>query len=467
MSDLCHSEGVERYVEQGKAMLEDAARHRSDMRSKKFDTIAVHGLYGLEASLQNRGSIIEPLFLSVAQHFESSDHMEAALAYKMPSWTYGRIANPTQFYLEETLALLEGYGFAGEVSACATASGMAATFMATYPFLETDAQSHSGARPNIVVQAKCYGGTFMLFTERYSRERGVELRWVRDQHDLEAWRVQIDENTRFVFGELPSNPALALLDIEGLANLAHAFGIPLIIDSTIATPALTRPLLHGADIVVHSLTKAMTTSGFGVGGAVVARHGLPSRIDSDMLRENFALYVKLLPLRDFGPGLSAFNAMMTLNDLRTLRGKIDTMSATALKVAQYLDEHPAVEQVFYPGLPSSPEHALAHRYMHLVDSADAQGEPEKRFGYLMSFTIGRGAQAARDAFDHLSMISRATDLGRIKSVATIPMISTHQQQGDEGRDIAEIPANLIRLSVGGEHAADIVEDLAQALDDNR
>ena len=462
MSVQDHSDGVERYVQRGITSVEAAAQQRTEMRRRKFDTIAVHGLYGLEASLQNQGSTNEPLFLSVSQHFECSDHMEASLAYKMPSWTYGRIANPTQFYLEETLAMLEGYGFAGEVSACATASGMAATFMATYPLLGLGDPDLRHSRANIVASAKCYGGTFMLFTERYSRELGIELRWVRDQLDLEAWRAVIDENTRFVFGEFPSNPALGMFDIEGLAGLAHAFDIPLIVDSTIATPALTRPILHGADVVVHSLTKAMTTSGFGVGGAVVARHGIPARTGSEEMRQNFALHIKLFPLRDFGPGISPFNAMMTMNDLRTLRGKVSTMSSTAMAIAQFLQEHPAVEQVSYPGLRGSPGHDLARRYMRLVDCDDA--EDDRRFGHLMGFTLRGGAQAARDVFDRLRIIARATDLGRIKSIATIPTISTHQQQGEEGRDIADVPGNLIRLSVGAEHVDDLVEDIAQALD---
>ena len=462
MSVQDHSDGVERYVQRGITSVEAAAQQRTEMRRRKFDTIAVHGLYGLEASLQNQGSTNEPLFLSVSQHFECSDHMEASLAYKMPSWTYGRIANPTQFYLEETLAMLEGYGFAGEVSACATASGMAATFMATYPLLGLGDPDLRHSRANIVASAKCYGGTFMLFTERYSRELGIELRWVRDQLDLEAWRAVIDENTRFVFGEFPSNPALGMFDIEGLAGLAHAFDIPLIVDSTIATPALTRPILYGADVVVHSLTKAMTTSGFGVGGAVVARHGIPARTGSEEMRQNFALHIKLFPLRDFGPGISPFNAMMTMNDLRTLRGKVSTMSSTAMAIAQFLQEHPAVEQVSYPGLRDSPGHDLARRYMRLVDCDDA--EDDRRFGHLMGFTLRGGAQAARDVFDRLRIIARATDLGRIKSIATIPTISTHQQQGEEGRDIADVPGNLIRLSVGAEHVDDLVEDIAQALD---
>ena len=187
MNDTSYTPGVTHYVELGQAIMAAEAQQRATMRAKKFDTIAVHGLYGMEAALANQGSIVEPGYFSSAQHFENSDHMEAALAYLMPSWAYSRIANPTLHYLEETLALLEGYGYDGDVSACATSSGMSAVFMATNPFLVLDHAStngHQPARMNIVVSAKCYGGTFMLFSQRYEAERGVEVRWVCDPLDL-------------------------------------------------------------------------------------------------------------------------------------------------------------------------------------------------------------------------------------------------------------------------------------------
>lgn len=459
MTQQNFSDGVQQYVEKGKTMSAAVKAQRAVMRGKKFDTIAVHGIYNMQAALSNQGSIIEPAYLSPAQHFENSDHMEASLAYLMPSWTYSRIANPTQGYLEETLALLEGYGYNGDVSAIVTSSGMSAVFMATNPFLERDGD----APINFVASAKCYGGTFMLFSERYARERGAELRWVRDPLNLDEWAANIDENTRFIFGEMPSNPGLGMFDIAAVAELAHQHGIPLIVDSTVATPALMRPLQHGADIVVHSLSKAMTTSGFAIAGAVIARHGIPSRVGPDELRHNFALYVKLLPYRDHGPGLSPFSSLMILNDLRTLRSKLDVMSSNALQVAQFLSQHPGVDAVFYPGLPGTPEHDIAQKYMWLVDSEEEYGSPINRFSHLMGFTVKGGVAATRTMFDHLQMIWRATDLGRIKTVATIPAISTHQQQGEEGRTLAGVPGNLVRLSVGAEHPADIIGDLEQAL----
>jgi len=470
MTDPNYSKGVEAYINKGQAMVEAMAQHRAAMQQKKFDTIAVHGLYGMAAARANQGSIIEPAYLSSAQHFENSDHMEAALAYLMPSWTYSRIANPTLGYLEETVALLEGYGFDGRVSACATASGMAAVFMATNPFLAQktgQTGNGNGRKPgspiNIVASAKCYGGTFMLFSQRYGLERGVEIRWVRDPLDLDEWAGKIDGNTRFVYGEMPSNPSLGVFDISALAELAHSHNLPLIIDSTVATPALMRPLCHGADIVVHSLSKAMASSGFAIAGAVIARHNIPSRVGPAEMRENFATYVKLLPFRDHGPGLSPFSALMILNDLRTLRSKVEIMSNNALHVAQFLQQHPHVESVGYPGLPDTPEHDTARKYMWLVDSEDDHGSPVNSFGHLLSFNVSGGAAAARTVMDHLQMIWRATDLGRAKTVATIPAISTHQQQGEEGRDLADVPPNLIRLSTGTEHITDIIQDLEQAL----
>ena len=453
-----HTNGVAEYVARGAAMAEAEQARRVEMRGKRFDTIAVHGLYDMQAALANQGSIIEPGFMSSAQHFENSDHMEAALAYLMPAWVYSRIANPTVHYLEETLALLEGYGFDGETSALATSSGMSAVFMATNPFL---AEAEPGT--NIVASARCYGGTFMLFSQRYGAERGIDVRWVCDPLDIDEWASKIDGQTRFVYGETPSNPSLSVMDIAAVAELAHTAGVPLIIDSTVATPALMRPLTLGADIVVHSMTKSMTSSGLAVGGAVVARHGITTGIGPAELAENFAMYVKLLPYRDHGPGISAFNALMTITDLRTLRHRMDFMSASSMRVARFLEDHRQVERVAYPGLDSMPGNDIAARTMWLVDGDDATGAPVNRFGHLLSFEVKGGAQAARDVFDQFTMIWRATDLGRVKSVATIPAISTHQQQGDEGRALAAVAPNLIRLNVGGEHPEDIIADLDRAL----
>ena len=451
-----YTPGVQAFIEQGRQIMEREQQQRTLMRKKKFDTIAVHGLYDMQAALESQGSIIEPAYLSTAQHFTNSDHMEAGLAYLMPAWTYARVANPTLHYLEETLGLLEGYGFSGEVGTHLTASGMAAVFLSTNPFLMADPAC---ASPNIVASARCYGGTFTLFT-RYANERGIDLRWVRDPLNLKEWASQIDGETRLVFGEMPANPSLAVLDIEAVANLAHAVDAPLIIDSTIATPALMRPLLHGADVIVHSVSKSMATSGMVIAGAVIARLNIPSKVGPDELRRNYAAYIKGYPHRDMGPTLNPLSALLTLNDLRTLRSRTDISSQTALRVAGFLQSCPALENVQYPGLPGFRGHELARRYMRLVDAPEDEAA---RFGYLLSFNVRGGAEAARRVFDRLQMIWRATDLGRVKSVATIPMISTHQQISGSDKDVAGLQPNMIRLSVGLEHPDDIIADLAQAL----
>jgi O-acetylhomoserine/O-acetylserine sulfhydrylase-like pyridoxal-dependent enzyme len=343
---------------------------------------------------------------------------------------------------------------------------MAAIFTATDAFLgvgpdRTGANGRGGV-PNFVASANCYGGSFLLFN-RFASTRGVQVRWVTRPRDLDDWARQIDRDTRFVYGEMPSNPGLAVLDIQGLADLAHSHGLPLILDATIATPALMRPLRHGADIVIHSLTKSMCASGFAIAGAVISRPNITSRVGTDEMLANFAAFVRRPQVREYGPSLSPFNALMVLNDVRTLRSRMDRLSSNALKVAEFLAEHPKVEAVNYPGLRGSPLYELGARYMWLADGEADYGAPVNRFGQMLSFQVKGGAGPARAAFDRLGMIWRATDLGRIKSVATIPAISTHSEQGEAGRALAAVPENLIRLSVGGEHPADVMDDLDQAL----
>ncbi len=457
-------EGVARYVEMAKEEIEARRKAWQQAKRIRFDTVAVHGLYTVEEAItRNQGSLVEPVYLATSQAYRDSDELEAALAYLIPTWCYARIANPSVYYLEWTLALLEGYGCSFETACCATASGMAAIVSAIEPFL-VRLPGRETEPINFVASAHVYGGTFQQFAVR-QKEKGIEVRWVRHPERLEEWAELIDEHTRFLYGEIPSNPTLALFDIVAVADVAHRHGIPLIVDSTVATPALLRPLEHGADIVVHSVTKSMTASGFGIAGAVIAKRPIVTNIPNEALREDFASYIKFLPNRDNGPSLSPMQAVLTLNDLRTLRSRMDLLSENARIVAEFLQDHPKVEKVSYPGLPSYPLHNLARRYMWLVDSEhDARyRERVNRYGHLLSFCVKGGHEAARRVLDGLQRIYRATDLGRIKSVATIPAISTHQQQGEEGRALAAIPDNLIRLCVGAEHPDDIVADLEQAL----
>ena len=435
------------------------------MKKCRFDTIAVHGVYSMQESLDfNQGSIIEPIYMSTSQAYRDSDEMEAALGYMIPTWCYSRIANPTMYYMEGVLALLEGYGADIETSCCATASGMGAIHSAVEPFLVADPEKPD--RPiNFVATSQVYGGTFQQFAVRKDQERNIEWRKVIHSNDIDEWASLIDENTRFLYGEMPSNPGQAFFDLQKVIDLAHEHGIPMIVDATVATPALMRPLTLGADIVIQSVSKTLTSSGFGIGGAVIARKNLVSKVGSDDMKADFGTYIKLLPNRDNGPNISPFNAIMALNDIRTLRMKVDVMSRSTMKVAGYLEGHKHIEQVDYLGLESHPLHETAKKYLVLADSEydEQYGEKVNRYGHLMSFRVKGGGQAARDVFDGFNMIWRATDLGRIKSVATIPAISTHSQQGEEGRKIADIPPSLIRLCVGAEHPDDIIADLERGL----
>jgi O-acetylhomoserine/O-acetylserine sulfhydrylase-like pyridoxal-dependent enzyme len=274
---------------------------------------------------------------------------------------------------------------------------MAAIMTAVQPFVVH--RVHNVAEPrNFVATAQCYGGTFQLFQVRLSEERDIQCRWVEDPTDLDEWERNIDENTRFLYGELPSNPGLGFFDIRAVADLAHSYNLPLIVDSTVATPALLRPICHGADIVVQSATKTLTSSGFGICGAIIARRGIVTNIDNDDLRNNFAIYVKYMPNRDHGPNLHPVQALMTLNDVRTLRSKVDMLSIKTMKVAEYLQTHPQVESVEYLGLPNHPLHDLASRYMWLVDAEhdEQYGKPINRYGHLMSFCVKGGPEASRN-----------------------------------------------------------------------
>ena len=455
---------VRKYIEAAKTLVAERESALARAKGMKFDTLAVHGLYTVEEALRNnQGAIIEPLYLSTSQAYRDAAELEAALAYQIPTWCYSRIANPTTYYLEGTLALLEGYQAGCDTSCVATGSGIAAIQMATDALL---AKQKSGPENiNFVSSIRVYGGTYQQFSVRKMKERGLECRWVINPDDMSEWASRIDEDTRFLFMEAPSNPQQSFCDIEALAGLAHKNGIPLIFDATCATPALLRPIAHGADIVVHSLTKSMTSGGTAVGGAIISRRPITTRLinDDPMFKENFAEYVRLWPFRDAGPAASPFNALMALNDLRTLRSKMDLVSRNCQRVAEWLQTHSRVYQVDFLGLPDFPFHAAARKYMKLADSGDGPGREINRYGHLMSFRVDGPPENARKVFDNFKIIFRATDLGKIKSVATIPAISTHSQQGEEARRMADVPPQLIRLCVGGEDPDDIIVDLDQAL----
>ncbi len=456
--------GVMKYIKEAEKFLVQKEKQIARMKKLKFDTLAVHGLYTVEEALaQNQGAVIEPLYLSSSQAYKDSDEMEAALAYLIPTWCYTRIANPTTYYLEWVLALLEGYQTGNDTSCLVTASGMSAIVAAIDPFLAK--QKEGSEKINFVSSVQLYGGAFQLFSVRKMQERGIQVRWVEHPDDIAEWKAKIDENTRFLYSEAPSNPQQSFCDVKALAELAHSWEIPFIIDSTCATPALMRPVAYGADIVIHSLTKSITSGGMAIGGALISRKPITTKIKNEnpLFKQSFAEYVKFLPYRDTGPAASPLNALLALNDLRTLRSKMDLVSANTEKVAEFLNQHPKVYQVDYLGLEDFHFHALARRYMKLVDSDDGKGNQINRYGHLLSFRVAGPIRNARKVFDKLNLIFRATDLGRIKSVACIPAISTHQQQGEEAREMADIPPQMIRLCVGAENSDDIIADLDQAL----
>lgn len=429
------------------------------MKASRFTTLAIRGSYDHAEAANHLGSLTEPAYLATAQHFESTEEMAAVAAGERDGWVYSRRRNPTVAFLENTVAALEGYDVDAKVSAALTATGMGAITLATSSLLS----SAVGPRPNIVASPACYGSTVMVFNNRYGQERGVDVRWVDDPLSVEDWARHIDENTRFLYAESPSNPVVELVDIPALAALARAGGIPLIVDSTLATPALMRPLALGADVVVQSLTKAAGASGRSMGGAVIARHDLTLRGQPAELCADFAGYLRNGPMRDMGAVLSPFNAWTILADIRELRGRVDAMSSSAQRVAEYLAAHERVTEVFYPGLPSHPSHRIAKRDMLLVDSGVNGQEPVNRYGFLLCFRPSGGVRAAREIVDRFELIWRANNLGQVKSTATIPAITTHKQVEDADPGHASVPPDMVRLSIGLEHVDDIIDDLAQAL----
>lgn len=355
--------GLEHYLKAAERAAAWHENYKKEMRKCRFDTIAVHGIYSMQEALDfNQGSIIEPIYMSTSQGYRDSDEMEAALSYQIPTWCYARIANPSMYYLEGVLALLEGYGADVETSCIATSSGMSAIQTAVDPFLLPDPKQPE--RPiNFVATAQVYGGTFQQFSMRKEKERGISWRKVVNYSDISEWEKLIDENTRFLYAELPSNPGQTFFDLKAVIDLAHKHGIPMIVDSTVATPALLRPIALGADIVVQSVSKTLSTSGFGIAGAVISRKNLTSKVDNPELKADFAIYAKTLPNRDNGPNISPMNAIMAINDIRTLRSRVDNQSRGTMTVARYLEKHKHVEQVDYLGLESHPLHKVASQYL--------------------------------------------------------------------------------------------------------
>ncbi|HEK0600854.1 TPA: bifunctional O-acetylhomoserine aminocarboxypropyltransferase/cysteine synthase [Proteus mirabilis] len=419
----------------------------------KLETLSVHAGYSPDPTTK---AVAVPIYQTTSYAFDDTQHGADLFDLKVPGNIYTRIMNPTNDVLEQRVAALEG-----GIAAVAVASGMAAI---TYA-IQTIAQ----VGDNIVSVAKLYGGTYNLMAHTFPRI-GIEARFA-PHDDLLALETLIDEKTKAVFCESITNPSGNIVDIQALATVAHRHGVPLIVDNTVATPYLCRPFEHGADIIIHSLTKYIGGHGNSIGGIVVDSGKFPWAEHKDRFEilntpdvsyhgvnyvEHFgaAAYIarcRVAPLRGTGAALSPFNAFLILQGLETLALRMERHTENAQKVAEYLQNHPQVVWVKYAGLTSHPEHDLAVRYM--------SGKPAG----ILSFGIKGGAEAGAKFIDALKLIVRLVNIGDAKSLACHPASTTHRQLNDEELERAGVSRDLIRLSIGIEHIDDIIADLEQAL----
>lgn len=380
-------------------------------------TLACHAGQARTAELEQS----EALFLSSSFCFESAAQAAARFAGTEDGNVYSRFTNPTVRAFEQRLAALEG----GE-RCIATASGMSAIMSLCMALLS--------AGDGIVASRSVFGTTVNLFKNVLGRF-GVSTRFV-DPTELDAWRAAITPATRLLFLETPSNPLSEIADIAALAELARAHGCLLVVDNCFCTPALQRPLALGADLVIHSATKYLDGQGRCLGGAIVG----PAALLQD----------KVFPfLRSAGPSMSPFNAWVFLKGLETLELRMERHSRSAAALAHWLTAHPAVQRVYYPGLPNHPQHALARRQ-------------QRDFGGIVSFELADRARAWH-VIDHVRWFSITANLGDTKSIITHPATTTHGRLSQAERDEMHIGEGLIRLSVGLEDLADLTADLAQAL----
>ncbi|WP_312246942.1 bifunctional O-acetylhomoserine aminocarboxypropyltransferase/cysteine synthase [Stutzerimonas nitrititolerans] len=419
----------------------------------KPETLAIHAGYSPDPTTK---AVAVPIYQTTSYAFDDTQHGADLFDLKVAGNIYTRIMNPTNDVLEQRVAALEG-----GVAALAVASGMAAV---TYAI-----QTVAGVGDNIVSVAKLYGGTYNLFAHTLPRF-GIEVRFAAHD-DIAALEALIDGNTKAVFCESIGNPAGNIIDLQALADAAHRHGVPLIVDNTVATPILCRPFEHGADVVVHSLTKYIGGHGTSIGGIVVDSGKFPWADHKDRFpllntpdpsyhgvtyTEAFgpAAFIgrcRVVPLRNTGAALSPFNAFMILQGLETLALRMERHCENALKVAAYLQSHPQIAWVKYAGLPDHPEHELALRY--------TKGTPAS----ILSFGIKGGFDAGARFIDALKLVVRLVNIGDAKSLACHPASTTHRQLSDEELEKAGVPRDMVRLSIGIEHIDDILADLEQAL----
>ncbi len=361
------------------------------------------------------------LYLTSSFLTESADEAMRLFSGELSGNTYSRFTNPTVSMFQERLVALEG----GE-RAIATASGMAAIHALIFSLLK--------AGDHIVASQSLFGATLQMFSNLLPKF-GIEVSFV-PLTDLSAWQAAIKDNTKLFFVETPSNPLTEIADLAGLAAIAHQHGAWLAVDNCFCSPALQRPIEHGADFVVHSATKFLDGHGRVLGGAVVG---------PDALIEQIYLYV-----RTAGPTLSAFNAWVLLSGLETLFVRVEKQAANALALAQWLETHPMISRVYYPGLASHPQHELAMRQ-------------QSAGGAIVSVEVKGGRDAAWRVVDNVSLISRTGNLGDVKSTITHPATTTHGRLTPEARAKAGIGEGLLRISVGLEHVNDLIQDLTHSL----
>ena len=419
----------------------------------KDDTIAIHHGYETDPTTK---SCATPIYQTVAYEFDNAQHGADLFDLAVPGNIYTRIMNPTNDVLEKRVAELEK-----GIAALAVSAGSSAIY---YAIITIASQGK-----NIVSVPQLYGGTYTLFKHMLPGQ-GIDVRFAADDKPSSLAGL-IDENTAAVYCESIGNPAGNVIDLEGMAKVAHDHGVPLIVDNTVATPALCKPIEFGADIVVHSLTKYMGGHGNSLGGIVVDSGKFPWAEHAErfpMLNEPEPAYhgvvyteamgpaafigrCRTVPLRNTGAALSPMNSFLLLQGIETLGLRMERHCENALKVAEFLQQHDLVDWVNYGGLEADPNYALAQKYM--------QGRPSS----IMTFGIKGGLEAGTRFYDALALFKRLVNIGDAKSLSCHPASTTHRQMTEEEQKAAGVTPEMIRLSVGIEHIDDILADLEQAL----
>jgi O-acetylhomoserine (thiol)-lyase len=423
----------------------------------KRETIAIHEGYDGDPATN---AVAVPIYQTIAFEFDSAEHGAALFNLEVPGNIYSRIGNPTNRVLEKRVAALEG-----GVDALSVSSGMAA--------IEYSIINIAEMGNNIVSTPQLYGATYTLF-EHILRKRGIDARFAECDHPAFVEKL-IDQNTRAVYCETIGNPAGNVADIEGLAQVAHKHGVPLIVDNTIATPILLRPIEYGADVVVHSMTKFMGGHGTTLGGMIVDSGKFPWREHAErfyMLNEPEPAYHDVVYVDHYGPSayvercrtvcqrntgatLSPFNAFLLLQGVETLPLRVERHVENARKVAEYLRDHPLIKWVNYAGFPDNPLYPMAQKYLG------------SRRCSLITFGVHGGFESGKKCFNALRMFKRMVNMGDAKSLACHPASTTHRQLNAEEQRKAGVTPEMIRLSVGIEHIDDIIADLDQALEKAR